>query len=235
MENVTVDLDSPSLYAESNTRMHRLKRKFTYSNVLRLIHKNLQNKDKFHLLEIGTGSGFLISFLENKYPNATFDGIEYDPRLVELGNTKLTRSSIIQGNAEQFQFECKFDMIVSLQVIEHLYNPEKMVDSVKKCLNVNGVFIFTTPNLGCLSETIMKNKWHGYREDHVALKNCKEWDDFMIQNGFSKVYSGSTFFTGIPFLNKFPFGIFNWSLLYLFGSFSWKIGESYIGVFNLKK
>lgn len=230
----TVNLDQPSLYAEPDGFFYRFKRKVTYNNILRLIDKYLIKKTNFSLLEIGTGSGFLMTFLEKKYPLSNLKGLEYDPRLVELTQKKLTRTEIIQGNAEDFSFEEKFDMIVSLQVIEHLYHPKSMLDCVRKSLKENGIFILTTPNLGCTSEKVMKDKWHGYREDHVSLKDCDGWDAFLIENGFKKIYSGSTFFTGIPVLNKFPLGLLNWSLLFFLGSLKWKKGESYIGVFTLK-
>ncbi len=85
-------------------------------------------------------------------------------------------------------------MIVSLQVIEHLYHPEKMLNSVKNNLDENGIFIFTTPNLSCLSHKLLKSKWHGFTKDHVSLKGRTEWDRFLCENGFEKLYSGSTFF-----------------------------------------
>jgi SAM-dependent methyltransferase len=234
MIQTTVDLNRPSYYAEPAGPFYSFIRQIKYKHIFKLIRKNKTSKDDFKLLEVGTGSGFLLSFLEVKYPKAILNGLEYDDRLVELTKSKLKQANVKQGNAEDFIFENKFDIIVSLQVIEHLYNPNKMINSVKNNLNKNGVFIFTTPNLGCLSKRIMKSKWHGFRDDHVSLKSVNEWDLLLEENGFEKVYSGSTFFTGIPLLNRLPFGIFNWVLLFLFGSFSWKIGESYIGVFRVK-
>jgi hypothetical protein len=64
------------------------------------------------------------------------------------------------------------------------------------------------------------------------LKSRKEWDKLLLEKGFKKIYSGSTFFSGIPILNKLPLGIINWSLLFFIGSLPWSNGESYIGVFK---
>lgn len=232
MSKTTVDISKPSYYSEPNNFFYTFKRKISYVNVLRTIRKYLNNHKSNSLLEIGTGSGFLTSFLEKKYSNISIHGLEYDPRLVELTNSKLSKSIVKQGNAEDFEFAQKFNLIVSLQVIEHLYNPEKMLECVKKHLKEDGIFIFTTPNLGCLSDIVMKKKWHGYRIDHVSLKSRKDWDKLLFQNNFKKLYSGSTFFSGIPILNKFPLGIFNWFLLFFIGSLNWSKGESYIGVFR---
>jgi SAM-dependent methyltransferase len=168
------------------------------------------------------------------FSEAKLTGVEYDPRLVSLTKNKVKNARIVQGNAEDFDLNNeRFDIIVSLQVIEHLYHPELMLASIRKHLKPEGVFIFTSPNLGCCSARLMKDKWHGYREDHVSLKDFNEWISFLVKNGFAPIYYGSTFFSGIPALNKFPLGILNWSLLLFIGSLKWKHGESFIGIFKL--
>lgn len=230
---VSVDLTTETPYSEPDSKFYRFKRKLMYSNLLKIIHRHVCKRDFANILEVGTGSGFLISFLENKYPNFSFNGLEYDPRLVKLTNSKLRRSFVVEGNAEDFHDLGSFDLVVSSQVIEHLYNPENFALSVKSVLRENGVLIFTTPNLDCLAKRLLGNKWHGYRHDHISLKSRKEWDKLMNDSGFEIVYSGTTFFSGLPILNKLPFGIFNWMLLYLFGSLKWNFGESYVGVFKI--
>lgn len=236
MENTTVNLSNPSLYAEKDSKLYRFKRKLTYSSIFKIIKNIFKQDQQFSLLEIGTGAGFFITFLETKFPNAKLTGIEYDPRLVELTQKKVRNAEVIQGNAESFYFEnLKFDIIVSFQVIEHLYHPEKMIECVKESLREGGFFVFTTPNLSGLGAMIMKGKWHGYREDHVSLKGYDDWAVMLEKYGFDVVYTGSTFFSGIPFLNKFPLGVLNWGLLFVLGHLKWKKGESFIGVFKLKK
>ncbi len=42
----------------------------------------------------------------------------------------------------------KFDLVVSTEVIEHLYFPQKLVYFAKAHLNLNGVFLLTTPDYG---------------------------------------------------------------------------------------
>jgi 2-polyprenyl-3-methyl-5-hydroxy-6-metoxy-1,4-benzoquinol methylase len=235
MGNVTVDINSPSFYSEPNTKFYRFKRKLTMMSILKKIRKIAGKNRTFSLLEIGTGSGFLISFLESEFPKAKLTGIEYDSRLVALTQSKIKNATVTQGNAENFDLKDKrFDIIVSLQVIEHLYQPELMLACVKKHLNKNGIFIFTTPNLEGLGAKCMKNKWHGFRTDHVSLKSYTEWKTLLEQNGFTSRFCGSTFFTGIPIFNKLPFGFINWGLLFTLGSIRWKHGESFIGIFKVQ-
>lgn len=234
MKNVTVDLCGPSFYEEPDSKFYRFKRKLTLRLILKIIRKTVKKNRTFSLLEIGTGSGFLLSSLESEFPKAKLTGLEYDTRLVAVTQNKAKNARIVQGNAEEFDFNDEmFDIIVSLQVIEHLYRPELMLSSVRRHLKPGGTFIFTTPNPGSYGARLMKDKWHGYREDHVSLKEFSEWISVVEKNGFTPIYCGSTFFTGIPVLNKFPLGLINWGLLFLIGSMKWKYGESFIGIFKL--
>lgn len=233
MKKVSVEMAIPSYYKESDSTLHRFKRKLTLKPILDIIRKVATLDKPFSLLEIGSGSGFLMTFLESEYPQAKLTGIEYDERLIPVIKSKVQRAKIIQGNAEEISFENEtFDIIVSLQVIEHLYQPELMLIAAKKYLRPNGTLIFTTPNPEGLGARIMKTDWHGYRDDHVSLKTTAEWRSMAEKCGLSTVYCGTTFFTGVPILNKLPFGLINWALLFFLGSLKWKHGESFVGIFK---
>lgn len=234
MDKVSVQTDIPSPYIERKGNIYRLKRKLTYGFAFRLIKKFLQKRDSPNILEIGTGSGFFLEFIKEVYPAGSFSGVEYDERLIAETASRAPHANLVQGNAEQFDLgHSKFDLIVSFQVIEHLYQPEAMVANVRSHLKPGGLFLVTTPNLDGLGARWMKQKWHGYRDDHVSLKGKDQWDKLIAAHGFVPIYSGSTFFSGIPVLNRLPLGPINWALLATLGSMRWSIGESYVGLFKL--
>lgn len=228
----TVDLERPSLYAEHDSRLHRFKRRLTYRNLLKQMDPVLRGNPTANILEIGSGSGYLLLALEELAPGVALTGIEYDPRLVDLARSKVKVAKVLPGNAESFHLQQSFDLVVSSQVIEHLYRPEQMIDRVWSHLKPGGWLIITTPNLKSVAARMLGAKWHGFRDDHVSLKSAEEWGAFISARGFRPIYEGSTFFSGIPWLNRFPLGVLNWTLLLLFGSLRWKYGESYVGVFE---
>jgi SAM-dependent methyltransferase len=231
-EKVSVNTDIPSPYIENRGGLYRLKRKLTYAFAFRLLNRFMSRRQNLDVLEIGTGSGFFLDFARENFPNSRFSGVEYDERLLAETAARSPHASLIQGNAENFNLgHGKFDLVVSFQVIEHLYNPGAMLDNVRAHLKPGGVFLVTTPNLTGLGARWMKEKWHGFRDDHVSLKSHSEWDQLIASHGFKPLYSGSTFFSGVPLLNRFPLGIVNWFLLVVFGSLRWSVGESYVGVF----
>lgn len=231
--NVSVNKNLPSPYIESKSPLYRLKRKLTYAFAFRLLNRYLTQRQGLEILEIGTGSGFFLEFAKESFPNSHFSGVEYDERLLAETALRAPHAKLIQGNAEDFCFEKGwYDLVVSFQVIEHLYNPSAMLENVRAHLKPGGVFLVTTPNLTGLGARVMKERWHGYRDDHVSLKGMDEWNRLIVGQSLISLYSGSTFFSGVPLLNKLPLGIINWLLLLSFGSLRWSFGESYVGVFK---
>lgn len=234
MSKVSVNLDQPTPYLESDSYFHRLKRKFTYRFALNAIQKRFSKVSPLSILELGTGSGFFLLAAHESFSKARLSGIEFDDRLLEATQKRAPFAQTWQGNVETFQIpDEKFDVIVSFQVIEHLYKPESMVTQVRHHLRAGGLFIFTTPNLTGIGAKVMGSKWHGYREDHVSMKGANQWVDLLIAHGFTPVSLGSTFFSGIPWLNRLPLGVFNWALLLFFGYAPWMRGESFVGIFTL--
>jgi SAM-dependent methyltransferase len=232
-EKVTVNTDIPSPYVEKQGALYRLKRKLTYAFAFRLLNKYLSRRQDLEILEIGTGSGFFLDFAREVFPNSRFSGVEYDERLLAETASRASHANLIQGNAENFNLgQERFDLVVSFQVIEHLYNPGAMLDNVRAHLKPGGLFLVTTPNLSGLGARWTREKWHGYRDDHVSLMGKDDWDRLIVSHGFESLYTGSTFFSGVPVLNKLPLGIINWLLLVAFGSLRWSAGESYVGVFK---
>lgn len=232
MSKVSVDLSAPSPYIEKDSRLHRFKRSLSYAFAFRLITQHFRNNAPRSLLEIGTGSGFFLDFFSERFPAATLHGVEFDERLLAVTQARCPRAQCRQGNAETFDLSpLRFDVIVSFQVIEHLYEPERLLEKARQHLAPGGLLIITTPNLDGVGARWMGKRWHGHRDDHVNLKGANEWQRLIESHGFRSIYAGSTFFSGVPWLNRLPLGLLNWGLLATLGSVRWRQGESFVGAF----
>lgn len=51
--------------------------------------------------------------------------------------------------------EEKYDLILLKEVIEHLYDPDRAINSIKKVMKSDGIIIITTPNLSSLINRIL--------------------------------------------------------------------------------
>lgn len=237
-KKVTVDLDIDSPYIEGDTKFHNFKRRMTYRLPFKLIRKYLKKNrptsTHIDILEIGVGSGYFAKFFLEQYKTSNYTGLEFDPRLIDVTKQKVPHANLVQGNAEEFSLDQEFDMVVSFQVLEHLYNPEAMIQNICDHLKPGGLLVVTTPNLNGFGASLMGKDWLGYRHDHVSLKGHDEWLSLIERNGFERSFSGSTFFTGLPWFNKMPLVLVNWLMLMTFGALKWSKGESFVGAFIKK-
>lgn len=237
IDKVSVDLSKPTTYSGGKKgslfRFKMWMSFFRYRNYIIKYGKIRGEGEGKRIAEIGSGSGYLLSFLQDWFPIAHISSVEYDPRLVEEAQKRAPRAQVMRGNAEKLDYHPNsLDVAISLHVIEHLYHPEKMVDGIYKALKPGGAFIVATPNLGGFGAKWLGDEWSGYRHDHVALKTVDEWSKLIQDSGFIKQKENTTFFSGIPLLSKFPLVIINWMLLVVFGSLPWKKGEAFLGIYT---
>ncbi len=116
-------------------------------------HKwNWQNKwaNKFireesNVLEIGSGDGsFLQGLIKRK--NTTVIGLEINPEAIKVSKSKgiETISETVEVHAKQN--EGKYDVVVSFQVLEHIYKTHDYLEASLKCLKPDGLMIIAVPN-----------------------------------------------------------------------------------------
>lgn len=98
------------------------------------------------VLDAGCGNGYFLKHLIDKGYDAS--GVELDLSGVEwarkISPTARIELASLYDNVLDL-FEQPFDAVVSLEVVEHLYDPRMFVKQMKRCLKPGGVFVITTP------------------------------------------------------------------------------------------
>jgi 2-polyprenyl-3-methyl-5-hydroxy-6-metoxy-1,4-benzoquinol methylase len=140
---------------------------------LNFIFNYIKSKD---ILDIG-GCQFGKTRKFIKESCKSYTGIDID-----LCNDK----DIIQADAQHFNIEKKFDLILEGEVIEHLSNFQGFFESCKNHLKENGELIITTPNPYSFSAIFSKLR---HEEVHNTLKHTVLFDGFVFRsmakmNGF---------------------------------------------------
>lgn len=234
-KDTTIDFSKDSYYREPLLKGLKLFiRALTYKDIFKRIERyKLTEFDR--ILEIGSGSGYFVKFASAKYPNATISALEFDQRLHETIRRNAPSVEISSQNAEKFNFSCKFDLVVSTHVIEHLFNPSEMISCIFEHMSEDGVCIITTPNLNSVGHMLHKESWNGIRDDHVSLMTLDQLRQNMESAGFEVVYAGSTFFSGVKIFRLFPLRLINDFFLLVFGSLRWARGEALIVVARKRK
>lgn len=121
-----------------------------YKKVLKIFSKYNCNK----ILDIGCGDGSFSILLKEACNAMEVYGIELSGKEVELARKKGVKCYQLDIDKEDFPFKDNyFDAIFAGEIIEHLYDPDHLLDEVYRVLG-EGIFVLTTPNLACLENRI---------------------------------------------------------------------------------
>jgi 2-polyprenyl-3-methyl-5-hydroxy-6-metoxy-1,4-benzoquinol methylase len=118
-----------------------------YSNtILDFLSQNDKDYSKRKkVLEVGCNTGYTLM----GFKKAGFEvgGIEPDARACEAGNT--FDLNIQCGKMEDFKGQNQYDLVVMTETIEHIYNPEEALKSIKTFLKPNGALYISVIGLLC--------------------------------------------------------------------------------------
>ena len=118
---------------------------FGYSEIKEYLEKNgVKN-----VLEIGSGTGLLINYLAENYKQINFEGIEPHKaghnRFIDTLN-QINRVKIYKDEIQNFDPKKKYDLVFSVNVLEHINDWSKYIDVTKDILNDGGLSIVLCPN-----------------------------------------------------------------------------------------
>ncbi|MCH9769347.1 MAG: class I SAM-dependent methyltransferase [Gammaproteobacteria bacterium] len=135
------------------------------------------------ILEIGAGFG---TFCEEVKSRGKFDRVVALEMTPDLAETCRERGlEVIASPIESCGIEAEaFDVIVSFEVLEHIFNPPTLVSSANKLLKSGGALILSCPNaegfevqmLGPVSDTI--------DHEHLNYFNPKSIEMLLTSQGF---------------------------------------------------
>jgi 2-polyprenyl-3-methyl-5-hydroxy-6-metoxy-1,4-benzoquinol methylase len=159
--------------------------------VLKII-KSKKNTGK--VLDIGCGNGNLCSMIEKL--GFTVIGIDGDSDGIKIAQDNykncIFEKLIIGENSNEFSSRHgKFDIIISTEVIEHLYAPHHLLLLADELLANDGLLIITTPYHGYLKNLIISvfnlwdkhftPLWHG---GHIKFWSYRTISNLLNDNGF---------------------------------------------------
>ncbi|MFK5969531.1 MAG: class I SAM-dependent methyltransferase [Candidatus Marithrix sp.] len=162
------------------------------------------------VIDVSSGNGKLCSLMRNEGYYVV--GVEYDKNGVELSRSKYPEIKFYNYGVQDdpsaiLAHEEKFDVVVSTEVVEHLFSPHLLPIFAKRLLNNGGVLVITTPYHGYIKNLILSifdkwdthhtALWHG---GHIKFWSRKSLTKLLEKNGFKVIdFSGVG---RIPFLWK---------------------------------
>lgn len=102
------------------------------------------------ILDAGSGFGQYSFRLARTFPNSRITGLDLKEKLVNSGNNFAARAGVRNiefeaGDLLTMDFENHFDLVLSVDVLEHIEEDCKAIGNISRALKPGGIFIFTTP------------------------------------------------------------------------------------------
>jgi|SRR5579859_1923390 len=109
------------------------------------------------MLEIGIGAGFFLKAAQRA--GWQVQGIEISDEAASFAHGRLGLD-VVKMPAEQLGFASdRFDVVVMLEVVEHLFEPRRVLEDVYRVLRPGGILILSTPNFDALSRFALGSSW----------------------------------------------------------------------------
>jgi SAM-dependent methyltransferase len=156
------------------------------------------------VLDLGCGNGFLAGRLADLGCDVV--GVDPDEKGIQIASTTYPKVRFIRADATSITVNDvgrTFDVVVSSEVIEHLFDPAAMVRAAHYLLTPVGLFVVSTPYHGYLKNLVLAlaNRWDSHHAGgHVKFWSVTTLKQVLESNGFLVVsWTG----TGrLPFLWK---------------------------------
>ena len=140
----------------------------------RLFRKLLQDipGDTLSVLDVGGGSGWLLTLVRavsSRVQSTHEVDLDENARSAAEAAGHVFHSCRI----EDFSAKQKFDLILMLNLIEHVADPRSVLEAMRKLLSPNGLILIKTPNVNTLDCHIFRNhNWGGFHcPRHFVLFN----------------------------------------------------------------
>jgi ubiquinone/menaquinone biosynthesis C-methylase UbiE len=147
-----------------------------------------------NLLDIGCGDGSLSIAMKNALSASEVYGVEISTEAVEQAQERGLHATLVDVETSDLPFASNyFYAIFCGEIIEHLFDPDHLLDEVYRVLKPNGFFILTTPNIGSwLNRLVLLAGYQPYALT-VSLEHCTVGKPFRIDSGLGREHT--RFFT----------------------------------------
>jgi len=167
---------------------------FTYRILISVINKYVK-KPSLRILDIGCGAGTLSFYLANKGHNVL--GIDISSKAIKECNASKKALGLKNTDFQRVDFpdripNGKFDVIIFTEVIEHLEDDKKALQSIYKLLKPNGLMILSTPSDTAPLHKLGLTKKFDQEVGHLRRYSLIELESLIKKSGFNIIETRKT-------------------------------------------
>jgi 2-polyprenyl-3-methyl-5-hydroxy-6-metoxy-1,4-benzoquinol methylase len=110
------------------------------------------------VLEVGCGRGVTGRLLQERL-GCRVTGVELNPVVAREAAQHLHR--VVQGDVQTLDLEGRYDVVIALELVEHLVDSESFLARIRELLAPGGRAIFSIPNVGHWSivDDLLAGRW----------------------------------------------------------------------------
>jgi SAM-dependent methyltransferase len=151
-----------------------------------------------NLLEIGCGTGYVLSGIRDAFPGLSLRGSEIYAAGLSLAAERLPGVELFQMDAEHIPFKEEFDVIGAFDVLEHIEHDEAVLAQMFQAIRPGGGLILTVPH-----HPFLWSQADDYAH-HVRRYTTRELRDKVHRSGFetTRVTSFVSLLLPLMFLSR---------------------------------
>lgn len=149
---------------------------------LRKYCKNFQS-----FLEVGCGTGYVLSGISKDFPGATLMGSEIFTAGLGFAAARLPYVNFVQMDARNIPYREEFDVIGAFDVLEHIEEDVTVLREVHSALKTNGFLFLTVPQHSWLWSPVDEYACHVRRYSASELHKKLESAGFEVVRSTSFV------------------------------------------------
>lgn len=166
-----------------------IRRKKLFVKKAKQVHDALQDRhlSPSVICDVGAGYGIFLEELHPLFKSAEFFAIEPSPELAE--QCRLKDFETLQTTAEHSEiWKGKFDLVISSEVIEHVYSCDKFIDSLFQLTSKGGCCLVTGLGYeGFDILTLLQNSNSVFPPHHLNFLSINGFEELFKRAGFSHV------------------------------------------------
>jgi SAM-dependent methyltransferase len=97
------------------------------------------------LFEIGCGTGFVLAGIHEAMPEVRLVGADLHPAGLAFAAPRVPGAELYQMDARRIPFDSEFDVVIALDVLEHIEQDDRVLAELLKALRPGGVAIIAVP------------------------------------------------------------------------------------------
>jgi SAM-dependent methyltransferase len=138
------------------------------------------------LLEIGCGTGYVLSGIAKTFPEATVHGSEIFTSGLGFASSRLPSVNFMQMDAREIPFKEEFEVIGVFDVLEHIEEDEIVLQQIYHALEPGGIVLITVPQHRWLWSAVDEYACHvrRYEANELHQKVCRAGFDIIRSTSF---------------------------------------------------